>query len=109
MMKWQKKSQKQKKSKNKYLFVSDEETILGESQNICNTIRNLWGYYKCDSRSVYINLDPKVKTHKITEKCLSLEEHKGKQTYKYHNKVITSNEFVLLLECDKQGESKNNT
>lgn len=109
MMRLQKKYQKQKKSKNKYLFVSDEETILGESQNICNTIRNLWGYYKCDSRSVYINLDPKVKNHKIREKCLSLEEHKGKQTYKYHDKVITSNEFVLLLECDKQGQAENNT
>ena len=105
----QKKLQRQKKLRNKYLFLSEEENILGESQDICNTIRNLWRFYKCDSRIIYINLDPKVKTHKIKENCLSLEENKGTQTYKYHNKVITSNEFVLLLECDKQGESKNNT
>lgn len=108
-MKWLKKSQKQKRLKNKYLFVSDEETILGESQNICDTIRNLWRYYKCDSRSVYINLDSKIKTHKIRNNCLSLKEFKGKQTYKYHNKIITSNEFVLLLECDNKGQTKNNT
>ena len=95
------KYQKQKKLRNKYLFLSEEENILGESQDICNTIRNLWRYYKCDSRSIYISLDSKVKSYKIRENCLSLEQHKGIQTYKYCNKVITSNEFVLLLECDK--------
>ena len=104
-----KRLQKQKKLKNKYIFISDEENILGESHNICNTIRNLWRYYKCDSRRIYINLDPKIKVHKIREKCLSLEEYKGKQIYKYHNKIITSNEFVLLLECDKQRETEDNS
>ena len=41
MMRWQKKYQKQKKLKSSYFFTSDECDILGESENICDTVRKL--------------------------------------------------------------------
>jgi len=100
-MRWNNKNQKQKKSKTKYIFISDECDILGESQNICDTVRKLWTYYKCDSQSIFIALDNKTKTHQIREKSLSLSEINNKKTYKYLNKVITRDEFILHLECDK--------
>ena len=82
-MRWNNKNQKQKKSKTKYIFISDECDILGESQNICDTVRKLWTYYKCDSQSIFIALDNKTKTHQIREKSLSLSEINNKKTYKY--------------------------
>ena len=101
-MMWQRKYQKQKKSKTKYLFISDEDNILGESLNICDTVRKLWTYYKCDSQSIFIALDHKTKTHQIREKSLSLTDINNKKTYKYLNKVITRDEFILHLECDNK-------
>ena len=100
-MKFQRRLQKQKKSKTKYLFISGEDNILGESFNICDTVRKLWTYYKCDSQSIFIALDNKTKTHQIREKSLSLTDINNKKTYKYLNKVITRDEFILHLECDK--------
>ena len=101
-MKWQRRLQKQKKSKTKYLFISDEDNILGESLNICDTVRKLWTYYKCDSQSIFIALDYKTKTHQIREKSLSLTDINNNKTYKYLNKVITRDEFILHLECDNK-------
>ena len=100
-MKFQRRLQKQKKSKTKYLFISGEDNILGESFNICDTVRKLWTYYKCDSQSIFIALDNKTKTHQIRQKSLSLTDINNKKTYKYLNKVITRDEFILHLECDK--------
>ena len=100
-MKFQRRLQKQKKSKTKYLFISGEDNILGESFNICDTVRKLWTYYKCDSQSIFIALDNKTKTHQIREKSLSLTDINNKKTYKYLNKVITRYEFILHLEYDK--------
>ena len=99
---WQKKYQKQKKSKTRYLFISDQENILGESQNICDTVRKLWTYYKCDSQSIFIATSLRIKTHQIREKSISLIDINNKKTYKYLNKVITRDEFILHLECDNK-------
>ena len=104
---WQKRLQKQKKSKTKYIFVSDEADILGESINICETVRNLWTYYKCDSQSIFIATNPKVKTHELREKCVSLIDINNNKTYKYLNKFITRKEFIIFLDCDKQRETEN--
>ncbi len=108
-MRWQKKYQKQKKLKSKYLFISDEHNILGESTNICETVRKLWTYYKCDSQSIFIAISPNVKTYQIREKSISLTDINTIKTYKYLNKVITRDEFILHLECDKQRETENNS
>ena len=101
-MMWQKKSQKQKKSKTKYVFNSDECTILGESENICDTVRKLWTYYKCDSQSIFIAISARIKTYQIREKSISLTDINNIKTYKYLNKVITRDEFILHLECDNE-------
>ena len=106
-MMWQKRLQKQKKSKTKYIFVSDEADILGESINICETVRNLWTYYKCDSQSIFIAVNKNTKTHQIREKSLSLTDINGIKTYKYLNKIITRKEFIIFLDCDKQRETEN--
>ena len=105
-MKSQKRFQKQKKLKTKYLFISDEEYILGESINICDTVRRLWSYYKCDSQSIFIAITPRVKTHEVKEKSLSLTDINNIKTYKYLNKVITRDEFILHLECDNKRQDK---
>ena len=107
-MRWQKKSQKQKKSKTRYVFISDQEDILGESLNICDTVRKLWTYYKCDSQSIFIATSPRIKTHQIREKCISLTDINNKKTYKYLNKVITRDEFILHLECDNKRQDQSN-
>ena len=107
-MRWQKKYQKQKKSKTRYLFISDQENILGESQNICDTVRKLWTYYKCDSQSIFIATSPRIKTHQIREKSISLTDINNNKTYKYLNKVITRDEFILHLECDNRGQDQSN-
>ena len=101
-MRWQKKYQKQKKSKTRYLFISDQDNILGESLNICDTVRKLWTYYKCDSQSIFIATLPRIKPHQIREKSISLTDINNKKTYKYLNKVITRDEFILHLECDNK-------
>ena len=105
-MRWQKKYQKQKKSKTRYLFISDHDNILGESLNICDTVRKLWTYYKCDSQSIFIATSPRIKTHQIREKSISLTDINNKKTYKYLNKVITRDEFILHLECDNRGQDQ---
>ena len=102
MMRWQKKYQKQKKLKSRYFFTSDECDILGESENICDTVRKLWTYYKCDSQSIFIAISPRIKTYKIREKSISLTDINNIKTYKYLNKVITRDEFILHLECDNE-------
>ena len=101
-MMWRKKYQKQKKSKTKYVFVSDETEILGQSSDICNTVIKLWSYYKCDSQSIFVAINSNVKTHEIRNKCISLTDINNVKTYKYLNKVITRDEFILLLECDNK-------
>ena len=95
-----KKKQKQKKSKTRYVFISDEVTILGASSDICETVRKLWTYYNCKSQRIYIAIDTSVKTHELREKSISLTDINNVKTYKYLNKVITRDEFILLLECD---------
>jgi len=105
-MRWKNKNQKQKKSKTKYLFISDECDILGESQNICDTVRKLWTYFKCDSQSIFIATSPRIKTHQIREKSISLTDINNNKTYKYLNKVITRSEFILLLECDNKRQDQ---
>ena len=105
---WQKKSQKQKKSKSSYFFTSDECDILGESENICDTVRKLWTYYKCDSQSIFIAISPRIKTYQIREKSISLTDINNIKTYKYLNKVITRDEFILHLECDNKRENQSN-
>jgi len=107
-MMWQKKSQKQKKSKSRYVFTSDECDILGESENICDTVRKLWTYYKCDSQSIFIAISPRIKTYQIREKSISLTDINNIKTYKYLNKVITRDEFILHLECDNKRENQSN-
>ena len=97
---WRKKYQKQKKSKTRYVFISDEVTILGSSVDICNTVRKLWTYYNCKSQRIYIAINQDVKTHELREKCISLTDINNIKTYKYLNKIITRDEFILLLECD---------
>jgi len=99
-MMWRKKYQKQKKSKTRYVFISDEVTILGSSVDICNTVRKLWTYYNCKSQRIYIAINQDVKTHELREKCISLTDINNIKTYKYLNKIITRDEFILLLECD---------
>lgn len=99
---WHKKSQKQKKLKSNYFFTSDECDILGESENICDTVRKLWTYYKCDSQSIFIAISPRIKTYQIREKSISLTDINNIKTYKYLNKVITRDEFILHLECDNK-------
>jgi len=105
-MRWKNKNQKQKKSKTKYLFISDECNILGESQNICDTVRKLWTYFKCDSQSIFIAISTRTKTHQIKERSLSLTDMNNKKTYKYLNKVITRDEFILHLECDNKRQDQ---
>lgn len=100
-MRWKNKKQKQKKLKTKYLFISDEINILGESQNICDTVRKLWTYYKCDLRCIYVAISNNVKTSQIRENCISIIDLKNVKTYKYLNKIITRDQFILHLECDK--------
>ena len=105
---WKKKSQKQKKSKSSYFFTSDECDILGESEKFCDTVRKLWTYYKCDSQSIFIAISPRIKTYQIREKSISLTDINNIKTYKYLNKVITRDEFILLLECDNKRENQSN-
>ena len=105
-MKRQKKYQKQKKSKTKYLFISDQDNILGESQTFAIRLENCGLTYKCDSQSIFIATSPRIKTHQIREKSISLTEINNKKTYKYLNKVITRSEFILLLECDNRGQDQ---
>ena len=99
-MMWRKKKQKQKKLKTRYSFISDEVTILGSSSDICETVRKLWTYYNCNSQRIYIAIDTSIKTHELREKSISLTDINNVKTYKYLNKVITRDEFILLLECD---------
>ncbi len=101
-MMWRKKYQKQKKSKTKYLFICDEVEILGYSLNICDTVIKLWNYYRCKSQIIYIAINSKVKTYQIREKSISLCDTNNQKTYKYLNKIITRDEFILLLECDNK-------
>ena len=105
-MRWQNRFQKQKKLKTKYLFISNQDNILGESLNICDTVRKLWTYYKCDSQSIFIATNPKIKTHELREKSISLIDVKNIKTYKYLNKVITRDEFILHLECDNERQDQ---
>lgn len=107
-MMWQKRLQRQKKLKTRYLFISNQDNILGESSNICDTVRKLWTYYKCDSQSIFIATNPKIKTHELREKCISLTDINNNKTYKYLNKVITRDEFILHLECDNRGQDQSN-
>lgn len=95
-----KKKHKQKKLKTRYVFISDEVTILGASVDICDTVRKLWTYYKCKSQRIYIAIDSSVKTYELREKCISLEDINNIKTYKYLNKIITRDDFILLLNCD---------
>ena len=103
-----KRRKKSKKLKIKYLFCTEDHTIIGSTDDICRTVTSLWTVFKEKSKEVYLDIDNKSNHYTIRKKTLQLLEKNSVKTYKYLNKSITRNDFLLHLNCDKKKTSENN-
>lgn len=96
-----KRRKKQKKLKIKYLFDCDSEVIFGYTDDPCRTVSSLWTVFDDKNKKVFIDIDNTLKNYNIRRKSLQLLEINYIKTYKYLNKSIERNEFLLHLKCDK--------
>lgn len=83
--------------KNKITF--EDEVIQGTTDNPCRTSISLWSLYKL-KKNKSIGFDLSNKKTIIPNYCLFFSDIKEKKTYKYQNKIITRQEFVILLGCE---------
>ena len=99
----QKKYQKQKKSKTRYYYLDNNNEIYGETNNCCRTMINLFTVFKKNhGRKVFFELNIKRKIYFNKEMSLCLLESNNKKKYKYQNKAIKREDFILLLGCEEK-------
>jgi hypothetical protein len=94
-----KRKPKLKKSKTRYRFQADNETIIGSSDDPCRTAIAFWNCYGyAQNKIMAFDID---KSRKIGfNYSLKFSDINNKKKYEYQNNIITRKEFILLLGCD---------
>jgi len=97
------KIQKRKKLKTKYLYLDDNNEILGTTDNVCQTMINLFNAFRDNrNRKVFFEMDKSRKVYINTEQTLQYQEINNNKVYKYQGKVITRKDFIILLGCEEE-------
>ncbi len=98
-----KRHQKQKKLKTRYYYVDNQNEIYGTTDNCCRTMINLFTVFKKNyGRKVFFDIDRSKKIYFNKEMSLSLIESNNKKKYKYQNRTIKREYFILLLGCEEK-------
>lgn len=91
---------RQRKSKIKYNFVCEDEYIVGTTDDPCRTSISLWEVYH-DQKSKKVSFDINNKSNVYSSEYeLVFSDIDDVKLYKYQNKVVTRETFVLLLGCE---------
>ena len=97
------KIQKRKKLKTKYLYLDDNNEIVGTTDNVCQTMINLFNAFSDNrNRKVFFDIDNLRKVYLNIEQSLQYQEINNNKVYKYQGKVITRKDFIILLGCEEK-------
>ena len=97
------KIQKRKKLKTKYLYLDDNNEIVGTTDNVCQTMINLFNAFRDNrNRKVFFDIDNLRKVYLNIEQSLQYQEINNNKVYKYQGKVITRKDFIILLGCEEE-------
>jgi len=95
-------NQRLKKSKTRYFYSDDENEILGETDDPCRTMINLFNAFSDNrNRKVFFDIDNPKKTIINKEKSLQYQEVENTKVYKYQGKVVNREDFIILLGCEE--------
>ena len=96
---------KKNKLKINYSFKCDSKTfngiqILGNTDNPCRTTKSLWVLYKdYSNKNLSFNIN-QTKTKFSFDYELQIFERNQQNFYKYKNKSINKQEFIVFLKCE---------
>jgi len=97
------KIQKRKKLKTKYLYLDDNNEIVGTTDNVCQTMINLFNAFRDNrNRNVFFEIDKSRKVYINREQTLQYQDINNNKVYKYQGKVITRKDFIILLGCEEK-------
>ena len=97
------KIQKRKKLKTKYIYLDNNNEIVGTTDNVCQTMINLFNAFRDNrNRKVFFNIDKSRKVYINREQTLQYQEINDNKVYKYQGKVITRKDFIILLGCEEE-------
>ena len=100
-----KKKAQRNKLKINYNFKCDSKTfdgiqIIGNTDNPCRTTKSIWVLYK-DYSNKYLSFNiNQTKTKFSFDYGLQICEKNQENFYKYKNKIINRQEFIVLLKCE---------